>query len=159
MTTASVQPIPPGFHAVTPHLVCAGAAEAIAFYQRAFGAEELSRLPGPGSRIMHAMIRIGDSVLMLVDEFPEMGAKGPASLGGTPVTLHLYVTDADAAFARAVQAGATARMPVAEQFWGDRYGIVVDPYGHQWSIATHVKDLTPEQMMEGMKAMSNPGCA
>jgi uncharacterized glyoxalase superfamily protein PhnB len=158
MTTASVQPIPPGFHAVTPHLVCAGAAEAIAFYQRAFGAEELSRLPGPGGRIMHAMIRIGDSVLMLVDEFPEMGAKGPASLGGTPVTLHLYVTDADAAFARAVQAGATARMPVAEQFWGDRYGIVVDPYGHQWSIATHVKDLTPEQMMEGMKAMSGGGC-
>lgn len=159
MSQTPVQAIPSGFHTVTPHLVCDGAADAIGFYQRAFGAEELSRMPGPGGKLMHAMIRIGDAVLMLNDAFPEMGAKGPNALGGTPVTLHLYVQDADAAFARAVAAGATPRMPVAEQFWGDRYGIVVDPFGHQWSIATHVKDLTPEQMMEGMKAMSNPGCA
>lgn len=159
MSTAPVQPVPEGFHTLTPHLVCDGAADAIAFYQRAFGAEELSRMPGPGGKIMHAMIRIGDSVVMLNDAFPEMGAKGPHALGGTPVTLHLYVTDADAAFARAVAAGATPRMPVAEQFWGDRYGIVVDPFGHQWSVATHVKDLTPEQMMAGMQAMGGPGCA
>jgi PhnB protein len=157
---AAVQAIPEGMHSLTPHLICAGAAEAIAFYQKAFGAVELGRMPGPGGKLMHAMLRIGDSPLMLVDEFPEWGSKSPATLGGTPVTIHLYVRDADAAFQQAVDAGATVRMPLADMFWGDHYGVVVDPFGHQWSIATHVRDMTPEQMAAaGKAAMSSPECS
>ncbi len=152
----TVKPIPPGMHTLTPHLVCANAAEAIDFYKRAFGAEELSRMPGPGGKIMHAMLRIGDSTLMLNDEMPECSVLGPKTLKGTPVTLHLYVNDVDGFTARAVKAGATVKMPVAEQFWGDRYGIVTDPFGHSWSIATHVRDVTPEQMQEAMKKMTAP---
>jgi PhnB protein len=150
---SNAQPIPEGMHSITPHLVCAGAAAAIDFYQRAFNAVEMTRLPGPGGKLMHAMLRIGDSTIMLVDEMPECGALGPAALKGTSVTLHLYVKDADAAFAQAVAAGASVKMPLADMFWGDRYGVLTDPFGHQWSIATHVRDVGREEMQEAMKNM------
>jgi uncharacterized glyoxalase superfamily protein PhnB len=154
-------PIPAGFHAITPHLVIKGASEAIDFYKRAFGAKEIARMPFPGPdgkmRIGHAELQIGDSRLFLADEFPEYGSVGPE--GRSPVTIHLYVTDADAAFAQAVEAGATAAMPLADMFWGDRYGKLVDPFGHQWSIAEHLEDLTPAQMHERMaSAVAKPSC-
>ena len=145
----TVQPIPPGMHALTPHTVCRGAAEAIDFYVRAFGATDLARLPGPDGRLVHAMIRIGDSPLFLMDEFTEWGALGPQSLKGSPVVLHLYVADADATMAQAVAAGAKVVMPLADMFWGDRYGQVEDPFGHRWSIATHLRDATPEELAAG----------
>ena len=148
-----VNPVPEDMHSVTPHLVCAGAAEAIEFYKKAFGAVEAARVPGPGGKLMHALIRIGDSAVMLVDEMPEWGALGPKTLNGSPVTLHLYVEDADAAFERAVKAGAKVTMPLADQFWGDRYGKLVDPFGHHWSIATHVRDVSMEEAQQAMKAM------
>ncbi len=147
-------PIPAGYHALTAHLVVDGAAEAIEFYKKAFGAEEHCRMPMPSAdgtiKLGHAELQIGDSKLFLADEFPDYGSVGPA--GGSPVTIHLYVTDADAAFARAVEAGATVSMPLADMFWGDRYGKLVDPYGHHWSIAEHLEDLTPEQTQERMAA-------
>ena len=149
--TDTVNPIPHGMHTITPHLVCAGAAAAIEFYKEAFGAVEQMRLAGPDGKLLHGSVRIGDSLLMLVDEFPEMQAVGPATLGSSPVTIHLAVPDADAWFARATRAGATPRMPVTEMFWGARYGLVQDPFGHMWSIATQVRDLTPEQIAEAMK--------
>jgi len=136
---------------VTPHLTCGGAADAIEFYKRAFGAVELTRLPGPGGKLLHAMIRIGDSNVMLVDEFPAHGSFGPKAMKGSPVTLHLYVDDVDAVFRRAVDAGAKVTMPVADMFWGDRYGRLEDPFGHQWSVATHVRDVKPEEMQEAMR--------
>jgi len=145
-----IKPIPDGFHTLTPHLVCRDAAAAIAYYVKAFGAIEQGRLPGPDGRLMHAMIRIGDSPLMLVDEMPEWGALGPQSLKGSPVTIHLYVEDVDAAVARAVDAGARITMPVADMFWGDRYGQIEDPFGHHWSIATHTRDVSPEKMQAAM---------
>jgi PhnB protein len=151
MSTA-VKPIPEGMHSITPHLICAGAADAIEFYKKAFGAIEMGRMPGPGGKLMHAMIKIGDSAVMLVDEVPEWGNKGPKALNGTPVTIHLYVPDADATFNTAVAAGATAKMPLADMFWGDRYGVLIDPFGHSWSIATHIKDMTPEEMAQATKA-------
>jgi uncharacterized glyoxalase superfamily protein PhnB len=138
-------------HTITPHLVCAGAADAIEFYKKAFGATEMLRMPGPGGKLIHAMLRIGDSPLMLVDEFQEWGSKSPNTLNGTAVTIHLQVPDADALFARAVEAGATVVMPMADMFWGDRYGIVSDPFGHAWSIATHIKDMTPEEMAQASR--------
>ena len=150
---AKVDAIPKGMHSITPHLVCAGAAKAIEFYKNAFGAVEEARLPGPDGKIMHASVRIGDSQLMLMDANPEMGARGPKDLKGSPVTIHLYVEDADAVVAQAAKAGAKVTMPVAEMFWGDRYGTLEDPFGHSWSVATHVRDLTPEQIQEGMKKM------
>jgi uncharacterized glyoxalase superfamily protein PhnB len=143
--------IPDGMHTVTPHLICKGAAEAIEFYKRAFNATELSRLPGQNGRLMHAMIRIGDSTVMLVDEMPEWGALGPQSLKGTPVAIHLYVEDVDAVAAQAVRAGAKTTMPVSDMFWGDRYGQIEDPFGHRWSIATHVRDVTPADMQKAMQ--------
>ena len=149
-----VKPIPEGMHTVTPHLVCAGAADAIEFYKKAFDAAELGRLPGPQGKLMHAAIRIGDSAVMLVDEFPEMGAFGPKSLKGSPVTIHLYVEHVDAAFERAVAAGAKVKMPLADMFWGDRYGVLEDPFGHYWSIATHVRDVSPEEMQQAMQKAS-----
>lgn len=154
----AVRPIPEGYRSVTPHLVCEGAADAIAFYQKAFGAVEVSRMPGPDGKIMHADIRIGDSQLMLCDDFPDYGSRGPRALGGTAVVIHLYVEDADAVWARALEAGARPTMPLSDMFWGDRYGQVVDPFGHRWSIATHKQNLTPDQIMESMKAMMQPGC-
>ena len=154
---SNVNAIPNGMHTVSPHLVCAGAAAAIEFYKKAFNATETSRLPGPNGRLMHASIRIGDSVVMLVDEMPEHGALGPKSLNGSPVTIHLYVDDADMVAARAVRAGAKTTMPVTDMFWGDRYGKIVDPFGHHWSIAEHLEDPTPQQMQERMAAMFGGG--
>ena len=154
MPPSAVKPIPEGMHSLTPHLVCNGAAQAIEFYKKAFNAVELTRLPGPQGRVMHSMLRIGNSALMLNDEFPEMGGFGPKSLKGSPVTIHLYVEDADAAVAQAVAAGAKLTMPLADMFWGDRYAQLEDPFGHHWSVATHQRDLTPEQIQEGMARMA-----
>jgi uncharacterized glyoxalase superfamily protein PhnB len=154
MSKSITKPIPDGMHTVTPHLVCAGASDAIEFYKKAFNAMETSRLPGPGGKLMHASIRIGDSTVMLVDEAPQHGMLGPTSLKGSPVIIHLYVDDADAFVARAAAAGAKITMPVSETFWGDRYGQLEDPFGHHWSVATHVKDVTPAQMREATEAMS-----
>jgi PhnB protein len=151
----SVHPIPPGMHTVTPHLICAGAAEAIEFYKKALGADELSRVPGSDGRLMHATIRIGDSVVMLVDEMLEWGALGPKALKGSPVTIHLYVDDADAFFERAVGAGAKVTMPLDDMFWGDRYGKFEDPFGHQWSVATHIRDVSPDEMQKAMQQMGS----
>lgn len=145
--------VPSGFHSLTPHLICAGADRAIAFYIAAFGAEVLSRLPGPGGLVMHASLRIGDAVLMLNDEFPDHGVHGPQHFGGSAVTLHLFVPDVDASVARAVAAGATVLMPPADMFWGDRYAQLSDPFGHRWSLATHLRDLTPEQIQQAMQAL------
>ena len=149
---SKVKAIPDGMHSLTPHLVCRGAAAAIDFYGRAFGAIEQFRLPGPDGRLIHACVRIGDSQLFLFDEMPEHGALGPQALKGSPVTIHLQVQDADATFARAVAAGATVTMPLADMFWGDRYGRVVDPFGHHWSIATHLREVSREEMVAAMQA-------
>jgi uncharacterized glyoxalase superfamily protein PhnB len=147
----AVKRVPEGHHRVTPHLTVRDGHKMIEFYRKAFGAEEVQRAPGPdGKTIMHATLRIGDSIVFLNDEFPEMGALSPLSTNGTPVTLHLSVEDADKQFQQALAAGAEVVMPLADQFWGDRYGIVKDPSGHQWSIAHHVEDLTPEQIKERM---------
>ncbi|HEY7656831.1 MAG TPA: VOC family protein [Burkholderiales bacterium] len=148
-----VKPVPDGMHTVTPHLVCAGAASAIEFYRKAFNAVEEGRLPGPDGRLMHAMIRIEGSPVMLVDEMPEWGALGPKSLKGSPVTIHLYVENVDAFVKRAVAAGAKITMPVADQFWGDRYGKLEDPFGHCWSVGTHLRDVSVEEMQQAMKRM------
>jgi uncharacterized glyoxalase superfamily protein PhnB len=142
--------------AVTPHLVCAGAAQAIEFYKKAFGAVEMMRLPGKDGRLMHAAIQIGAARIMLVDEMPQWGALSPKSLQGTPVTIHLYVDDVDAFVDRAVKAGASVKMPVSDMFWGDRYGVIVDPSGHAWSIATRQRDMTAEEIQEAMKKL--PAC-
>ena len=146
----STSKIPAGMTAVTPHLVVAGAAQAIEFYKKAFGATEEARLAGPDGKIMHACLRIGGAAIMLVDEMPQCGALGPKSINGSPVTIHLFVDDVDAVFARAVKEGAAAVMPVADMFWGDRYGAIVDPFGHHWSVATHQRDLTPQQLEKAM---------
>jgi uncharacterized glyoxalase superfamily protein PhnB len=154
---SKVAPIPAGFHTVTPHLVCEGAADAIEFYKKAFNAVELGRMPGPDGKLMHAQLRIGTSPIMLVDDFPDWGSVGPKALKGSPVTIHLYVEDTDALYNQAIAAGATAKMPPADMFWGDRYGVLIDPFGHSWSIATHQRDMTPEEMQAEMQK-SMPGC-
>lgn len=133
---------------VTPHLICVGVADAIEFYKKAFNAVELIRLQGPQGKLIHACLRIGDSAVMLADESPDWGIFGPKSLKGSPVTIHLYVEDADAFVARAVGAGAKITMPLEDMFWGDRYGRLEDPFGHHWSVATHVRDMSPEEMQE-----------
>ena len=144
---ANVKPIPDGMRTITPHLAVRGAADAIEFYKKAFGARELMRANTPGcDTIMHATLQIGDSQLFLNDECPEMGCLGPQALNGTPAVIHLQVEDADSLFNQAVEAGATVLMPIADQFWGDRYGMLADPFGHRWSIATHVRDVSPEEM-------------
>ena len=146
------KPVPDGFHTLTPHIVVTDGAAAIELYQKAFGAQELSRLMTPdGKTLMHAQLKIGDSMLMLASEFPPQNLS-PKSRGGTSVFLHLYLADADAAFDRAVKAGCTVKMPVSDMFWGDRYGVVEDPFGHQWSIATHKHDYTQEQVVANAKA-------
>lgn len=142
-------------HSVTPHLICAGAADAIDFYKKAFNAVEVLRLPGPRGRLMHAMIRIEGSAVMLVDEMPEWGALSPKSLKGSPVTIHIFVPEVDAFMARAVAAGAKITMPVADMFWGDRYGKLEDPFGHHWSVATHVRDVTMEEALQAMQKMAD----
>jgi uncharacterized glyoxalase superfamily protein PhnB len=155
MSRPAAKPIPEGFHSLTPFLICKDALQALEFYKRAFGAEEISRLVGPNGGLMHAALRIGDSVLMLTDECPQMGGFSPQHYGGTGVTVHLSVADADASFARATGAGATGLMPVTEMFWGARYGVLKDPFGHAWSVATQVKDLSPEEI----QAASIKACA
>jgi PhnB protein len=157
----STQPIPPGHENLIPHLVCDNCAEAIEFYKKAFGAEEISRAASvDGRKIMHAAIRIGKSFVFLNDDFPEFcGGKSqsPKGLKGTPVTLHQYVADCDAAIKRAADAGATVMMPAGDMFWGDRYGVVVDPFGHKWAFATHIKDTTPAEMQAAMKTFFSKG--
>jgi uncharacterized glyoxalase superfamily protein PhnB len=145
--SSQTKPIPSGFHTLTPHLVVKGANKAIEFYKQAFGAQELGRSAGPdGKSIMYADLKIGDSHLFLVDEFPEMGCHAPSSTAGTPVTIHMYVEDVDAAFGKALAAGAHVKMPLSDMFWGDRYGVLTDPFGHAWSLATHKEDLGPEEI-------------
>jgi PhnB protein len=155
----AAKPIPEGYHSLTTYLAVENAAEAIEFYKRAFGARESLRMPGPDGSIGHAELDIGDSKLMLSDPFPQSTVRPPGEVGGTTASVFMYVEDVDAVVKQAVDAGATVTMEVADQFWGDRFGTVADPFGHVWSIATHVEDLTPEQIAErgeaAMAAMSN----
>ncbi len=152
--TKKVKPIPKGMQALAPHIICKGAADAIKFYKKAFGAVEIFKLPTPDKKkLLHAEIRIGDSVVMLAEESPEWGALGPLSLKGSPVTLHIYVKDVDAFVKRAVKAGAKVTMAVADMFWGDRYGKIEDPFGHHWSVATHIRDVSPKEMKRAAKEM------
>lgn len=152
----AVKPIPEGFHTVSPHMTVKNADEAIEFYRRAFNAEPAGIHRTPDGKVMHARLKIGDSVVMLVEEFPEMGVLSPLSQGGaSSVTLHLYVEDVDTLWNQAVAAGATVAMPLANQFWGDRYGHLVDPFGHKWSLATHIRDLSDEEIEKaGQAAMA-----
>lgn len=147
-----VKHVPEGYHTVTPSLILSNAAEAIEYYKKALGATEVMRMPAPGGKIGHAEIKIGDSLIFLSDEWPNMGGKSPQTLGAYTGGLYLYVPDVDSAFDRAIKAGGKAGMPVQDMFWGDRMGSFTDPFGHQWTLATHVKDLSPEQMEEGAKA-------
>jgi uncharacterized glyoxalase superfamily protein PhnB len=157
--TNQVKAVPEGFHTITPHLTVRDANRAIEFYKKAFGAEVLHVMPAPGGKVMHAAIKIGDSIVMLADEFPEYGGAS-ASPGGDSTScsgdvLHIYLENVDAAFERAVSAGATVKMPVMDMFWGDRYGQLLDPFGHRWSLATHTRDMSPEEMKkEQEKAFS-----
>ena len=152
----SVKPIPDGYHSITPYLTVRDATRAIEFYKQAFGAKERGVMKGPDGKVMHAELTIGDSIIMLGDEFPEYGALSPQSTGGAGMGLHIYVDGVDAAFDRAVKAGAEVEMPVMDQFWGDRYGKLKDPFGHKWSIATHTKDMSADEMKHAMDdAMAN----
>jgi PhnB protein len=151
----AVKPIPEGYHALIPYIEIENAADAIAFYKRAFGAKEKARTDGPGGKVGHAELEIGGSLLMLADPFPQSSIKTPENLGGTTVTLVMYVEDVDAVVEQAIDAGATVTTPVEDKFWGDRFGAVTDPYGHTWSIGTHVEDVPPEEMEErGRAAMA-----
>jgi PhnB protein len=153
MTTTHIAP---GFHTATPYLVISGAARALDFYHQAFGATELVRVPDPAGKILHAEIQIGDSRIMLADECPEMGALSPGTIGGTPISLMLYVEDCDQVFNRAIAAGAKVERAVQDQFYGDRSGNLVDPFGHKWTIATHKEDVPPEEMERRMAALFGP---
>ncbi|MCA1686037.1 MAG: VOC family protein [Planctomycetia bacterium] len=155
----SVEPIPDGYRSVTPYLTIDGASTAIEFYKKAFGARERMRMPGPGGKVMHAEITIGDSAVMLADEFPEMGGHGPLAIGGSPVTLMLYVEDVDSVVDQAVAAGATLTHPVLDKFYGDRSGGIEDPFGHKWHIATHKEDLTPQEIESRMQAFMTTKCS
>ncbi|MGH7233720.1 MAG: VOC family protein [Nitrospiraceae bacterium] len=162
--TTHVKPIPADYHTITPALSVRGGIEALEFYKRAFGAKERMRFPGPdGKSLMHAELKIGDSILMLGDEQPDMGCRGPQSLGGTTVSLYLYVEDVDKSFSQAVSAGAKPLMPVADMFWGDRMGKVADPFGHEWTLSTHKEDVTPEEARKRGEAffreMAKPAAA
>ena len=148
----AIKPIPNGYRTVTPYLIVKGAADAIDFYRRAFGATEMLRMADPQGRVGHAEIKIGDSVIMLADEHPAMGYRGPRSLGGSSVSILLYLEDVDGVFERAVKAGAKAQRPVTNQFYGDRSGTLEDPFGHVWTIATHVEDVPPEEMKRRAEA-------
>lgn len=153
----SVKPIPEGYHSVTPYLIVRGGAEAIEFYQKAFGAVELFRFPQPDGKIGHAEIKVGDSPIMLADEYPDMGYHGPQSLGGSPVSLMIYVDDVDTVFNRAVEAGATVKEGLQDKFYGDRMGTVVDPFGHRWHLATHKEDVSVEEMQRRAQAAHGGG--
>jgi PhnB protein len=152
----STKPVPDGYHSVTPYLIVDGAAAALDFYQRIFGAKERMRMPGPGGKVMHAEIEIGDSMIMLADEFPQTGALGPGSVGGSPVLIALYVEDVDAVVGAAVAAGAQVERPVQDQFYGDRSGTITDPFGHRWTVATHIEDVPEDEMRRRMAAMGEP---
>ena len=154
---ASAKPIPDGYHSITPYLVIDGAARAIEFYKAVFGATELLRFPHPDGRIGHAELRIGDSIIMLADEFPDHDALSPGSVGGTPVSLMLYIEGVDQVVDRALTHGATLKRPVADQFYGDRSGTIGDPFGHQWTISTHVEDVPPEEMQRRAAAATAQG--
>jgi PhnB protein len=143
---AKVRPIPDGYHSVTPYLYIRGAAKAVEFYKKVFGAKEILRMPGPAGQIMHAELKIGDSMIMLSDEHPQMGALSPESVGGSPMGLHVYVENVDAVVQKAVEAGAKLDRPVKDQFYGDRSGSLTDPFGHKWYVATHVEDIAPEEL-------------
>jgi PhnB protein len=145
---STVKPIPGGYHTVTPYLIISGAAKALEFYKKAFGATELLRMPHSDGRVGHAELKIGDSRIMLADEFPEMNARSPQSLGGLPVSILLYVEDVDRVFNQAVAAGAKVVRPVQNQFYGNRMGGITDPFGHAWHIATHVEDVSPEELQK-----------
>ena len=151
--TPNVKPVPDGYHTVTPYLTVRGAAKAIEFYKRAFGAQQRGLLPMPGGKIGHAEIMIGNSIVMLADEFPEHGNKSPEALDGSPVGLAIYVENVDEVFDRAVKAGATVKEPVSDKFWGDRAGSVTDPFGHKWTILTHNEDVSIEEMKKRMEKM------
>ena len=146
----SVKPVPDGYHTLTPYLTVRDAARAIEFYKQAFGAVERGVMKGPDGKVMHAELKIGDSIIMLADEFPEFGSLSPQAYNGTAVGLHIYLDGVDAAFERAIKAGAKVEMPVLDQFWGDRYGKLKDPFGHSWSIGTHIRDLSEDEMKKGM---------
>ncbi len=150
-----VKPKPDGYHNITPYLVVKGAAAAIDFYKKVFGASEIMRMPQPDGRIGHAELKIGDSIVMLADEYPEMNIIGPGTLGNSTVGLLLYVDDSDKTFNLAVSSGARVEKPLADQFYGDHSGTVIDPFGHKWTIATHKEDVTPEEMERRMAAMSS----
>jgi PhnB protein len=150
--TSKVKPIPDGYHSVTPYLIIKGAADAIEFYKKAFGATELFRMAQPNGKIGHAEIKIGDSPIMLADEFPEMKYVGPKALGGSPVSLMIYVEDVDRVFNQAIAAGGEQQRPVEDKFYGDRGGSLVDPFGHVWHIATHKEDVSEEEMQKRAKA-------
>jgi PhnB protein len=150
----AVKPIPEGYHSVTPYLIIEGAGDAIEFYKKAFGATELFRFPTPDGKIGHAEIRIGDSPVMLADAYPDMGYNSPKSLGGSPVSLMIYVADVDTVFNQAVQAGATVKEAVSEKFYGDRIGSLIDPFGHVWHVATHKEDVSLEEMEKRVKTAS-----
>jgi PhnB protein len=151
----AVKAIPDGYYSLTPYLVCKGAAKAIDFYTKAFGAQEIVRMPGPGERIMHAEVKIGNSILMLSDENKERGALSPETIGGTAASVMFYTDDVDAVFNRAVANGAQPEMAPADMFWGDRMGNLVDPFGHKWAIATHKEDVTPDEMQKRMAAIGS----
>jgi uncharacterized glyoxalase superfamily protein PhnB len=153
MSKNGVKPVPDGQHTVTPHLVVRGGAQAIEFYTKAFGARELMRSPGPdGKALMHAAVQIGDSRVFLCDEFPAWGVLSPLARGGTSVTINLYTEDVDRVFKQAVAAGAKVTMPLQDMFWGDRYGKITDPFGHEWALATHIEDVPPEELARRAKA-------
>ena len=151
----TVQKIPDGYHTVTPYLIVSDANAAIDFYSRAFGATERYRMPGPDGQVMHAELQVGNSILMLSDENPGMGALSPESVGGTPASFLIYTEDVDAAFARAVEAGAEEAQPPTDMFWGDRFARVLDPFGHPWALATHVEDVGPEEIDRRLQAMAS----
>ena len=153
----SVKPIPEGYHSVTPYLICRGGADAIEFYRKAFGAVELFRFPSPDGKIGHAEIKVGDSPIMLADEYPDMGYHGPQTLGGSPVSLMIYVDDVDTVFNQAVAAGATVKEALQDKFYGDRMGTVIDPFGHRWHLATHKEDVSIEEMQRRAKAAHGGG--
>jgi PhnB protein len=154
MSLGKVKPIPEGYPEVTPYLIVDGAAKALDFYKRVFGATERMRMPGPGGKVGHAEIAIGRSVIMLADEHPEMDARGPRAFGGSPVSLHVYVPDVDATVKAAVAAGAKVVRPVEDRFYGDRLGTIEDPFGHHWSVATHEEDVPPDEMARRAAAMA-----
>jgi PhnB protein len=153
----AVKSIPEGYHSITPYLIVRGGADAIEFYKKAFGAVELFRMPAPDGKIGHAEIKVGDSPIMLADEYPDLGYNGPQSTGGSPVSLMIYVDDVDTVFNQAVDAGATVTEALADKFYGDRMGTVIDPFGHRWHLATHKEDVSPEEMQRRAKAAHGGG--